>query len=288
MEIVNKIQIGSDLYDIVDNEGRVKISNIENKVSVLETNTNNLLNIANNKNGIYRGKDLGTITVDNVENFFTTHEISNSKFTDLFLGDTFIIKDGTYNVRWVIAGFNTEYNKGDTALQKGHISVIPATHITTSYMNDTNTTVGGYKGSYMHTTKLPEITSNLENVLGNHILTHRCLVSNAVSADALGNGGVGWKGASSGWEWTDCKLTLMTEVQVYGATIFSSGGYDIGEGANKLPIFNFINHCQLGRYWFWLRSVASSTDFCNAGSYGLAYCYGASLVGNVRPLMLLG
>lgn len=274
MSDISKIQLGSALYDISDITARGAIDEIR-------------LN-AINRNCIYRGKDLGTITASNIETFFTNHKVSTGEFTDLYVGDTFVIQDGTYNKRYVIAGFDTEYNKGDTALTKHHISVIPVDYITTSYMNETNTTVGGYKGSYMHTTKLPEIATQLKTVLGSHLLTHRCLLSNAISADAYSAAGAGWKGSSSGWEWVDCELVLLTEVQVYGSTVFASSGYDIGEGASKLPLFNFINHVRLSRAWFWLRCVASSTNFCDAGGAGYAYYAGASNVGNVRPLMLLG
>lgn len=274
MSDISKIQLGSALYDISDITARGAIDEIR-------------LN-AINRNCIYRGKDLGTITASNIETFFTNHKISTGEFTDLYVGDTFVIQDGTYNVRYVIAGFDTEYNKGDTALTKHHISVIPVSYITTSYMNETNTTVGGYKGSYMHTTKLPEIATQLKTVLGSHLLTHRCLLSNAISADAYSAAGAGWKGSSSGWEWVDCELVLLTEVQVYGSTVFASSGYDIGEGASKLPLFNFVSHVRLSRAWFWLRCVASSAYFCHADAAGLADYYYASYVSGVRPLMLLG
>lgn len=288
MEDINKIQIGSDIFNLVDANGRALINSLNDRTTTLESNVDALMLNSVNKNVIYRGKDLGIITVDNIENFFKMHEISSGKFTDLFVGDTFTIKDGTHNVKWVIAGFNTEYNKGDTALTKNHIAVFPLYNLGTSYMNETNTTAGGYKGSYMHTTKLPEIANNLRKALGTHMLSHRCLLTTSVSDDAFANGGSGWKGASNNWDWADCELVLMTEVQVYGSTVFSSSGYDTGEGAMKLPIFNFVNHVKFARYWFWLRSVASSTCFCFANYHGNAYYGNASLVSYVRPLMLLG
>ena len=288
MENISKIQIGSEIFSVVDENGRALINSLIDRATTLESNVDALMLNSVNKNAIYRGKDLGVVSADNVENFFKVHEISSGKFTDLFVGDTFTIKDGTHNAKWVIAGFNTEYNKGDTALQKNHITVFPLYNLGTSYMNETNTTAGGYKGSYMHTTKLPEIADNLRKALGTHMLSHRCLLTTSVSADAFANGGSGWKGASNNWEWTDCELVLMTEAQVYGSTVFSSSGYDTGEGAMKLPIFNFVNHVKFGRYWFWLRSVASSTYFCDADGSGDANCYDASSVSGVRPLMLLG
>ena len=98
MSDISKIQIGSALYDINDATAR-------NDIEAVTLN-------AVNRNGIYRGKDLGTITASNIETFFTNHKVSTGEFTDLYVGDTFVIQDGTYNKRYVIAGFDTEYNTG--------------------------------------------------------------------------------------------------------------------------------------------------------------------------------
>ena len=274
MSDISKIQIGSALYDINDATAR-------NAIEAVTLN-------AVNRNGIYRGKDLGTITASNVETFFSNNKISTGEFTDLYLGDTFVIQDGTYNTRYLIAGFDPRYNKGDTALTKHHIGCIPVSYVKTARMNETNTTVGGYYNSEMHQVTLPEIATQLKTVLGTHLLTHRCLLSNAMTADTLSMAGAGWKGASTNWAWYDCEIVLLSEVEVYGSTVLSSSFYDIGEACQQLPVFQFIHHSKLARNWFWLRCVASSTYFCRAASGGRADCTHASNVRGVRPLILLG
>lgn len=240
-------------------------------------------------NSHYRGKDLGTITSSNIDSFLSEHEVSTGKFTDIYVGDKITIWDGTYNKVWVVAGLDTEYNRGDTALATHHISLIPETYLITARMNASNTTEGGYTSSEMHTTTLPTIVTNLQNALGTHLLKRRVLLTTSISTTAASGAGAGWVGSSNNWAWTDAYATLMSEVQVYGAAVFGSSGYDVGEACQQLPIFKFINHVRLARVRFWLRAVTSATTFAFADGNGSAGSYYASHsdVG-VRPLIVIG
>ena len=247
-------------------------------------------------NGIYRGKNLGNFTsTAELETFLSNHEIATGNFTDLYLGDYFTIQDGTYNANWMIAGFDTEFYKGWLVdgssdvqwINQHHITLIPRTPLFNAQMNSTNTTSGGYKGSAMHTSTLPTVVSNLQTVLGTHLLKRYALLSSAVDttrSNMYGTAG----GASSSWEWTEVYATLPSEVQIYGSTTWSSSGYDTGEACMKLPVFNFINHIQFSRWYFWLRGVASSSNFCVAGNDGRAGSWGASNSGGVRPVICIG
>ena len=247
-------------------------------------------------NGIYRGKNLGTFTsTTELETFLADHEVSSGNFTDLYLGDYITIQDGTYNANWMIAGFDTEFYKGWLVdgssdvqwITQHHITLIPRIPLFNAQMNSTNTTSGGYKGSAMHTSTLPTVVSNLQTVLGAHLLKRYALLSNAVDttrSNMFGTAG----GASSSWEWTEVYATLPSEVQIYGSTIWSSSGYDTGEACMKLPVFNFINHVQFSRWSFWLRGVASSGDFCDASGGGDAIAWDASGSGGVRPVICIG
>ena len=247
-------------------------------------------------NGIYRGKNLGTFTsTAELETFLANHEITTGNFTDLYLGDYFTIQDGTYNANWMIAGFDTEFYKGWLVdgssdvqwITQHHITLIPRVPLFNAQMNSTNTTSGGYKGSAMHTSTLPTVVSNLQTVLGTHLLKRYALLSTAVDttrSNMYGTAG----GASSSWEWTEVYATLPSEVQIYGSTIWSSSGYDTGEACMKLPVFNFINHVQFSRWGFWLRGVASSSNFCLASYSGLATTWGASNSVGVRPVICIG
>ena len=240
-------------------------------------------------NGIYRGKNFGTFTsLSAVEQFLSDHGVSTGLFNDLYLGDYFKVQDGTYNVEWEIAGFDTYYQKGDTAFTNHHIALIPKTNLLTSKMNDTNDTTGGYYNSYMHQSVIPTIDTNLATILGNHLLARRALLSNAMNKDLTSGAGAGWMGSTTGWGWYTVKSCLMSEVAVYGSKVSSSSLYDIGEDCERLPIFQFKGHSYT-RQWFWLRAVVSASYFAVSYYYGLAAYVGASNAGGgVRPLICVG
>ena len=240
-------------------------------------------------NGIYRGKNLGTFsTLAEFEAFLTAHNVSSGLFTDLYLGDYFTLKDGTYNKEWEIAGFDTYLHKGDTEMTKHHLALIPKTNLLTSYMNATNDTTGAYYNSYMHQTVIPKVDTAMANILGSHLLERRALLANAMTKDIASGAGAGWTGASSGWAWYTVKSCLLSEVAVYGSKVFSSSFYDVGEDCERLPIYQFKGHSYT-RQWFWLRAVASSSDFALASDAGNAGNTSASNSdGGVRPLICVG
>ena len=263
---------------------KIQIGNINNDTALLAATGTGL-----NHNGIYRGKNFGTfLSVSAVENFLTAHKVSSGVFEDLYLGDYFRLQDGTYNVEWEIAGFDTYYQKGDTAFTNHHIALIPKTNLLTSKMNDTNDTTGGYYNSYMHQSVIPTIDTNLATILGNHLLARRALLSNAMNKDLTSGAGAGWMGCTTGWDWYTVKSCLMSEAAVYGSKVFSSSFHDVGEDCERLPIFQFKGHSYT-RQWFWLRAVASASNFAYANHAGGAYTYSASAAGGgVRPLICVG
>ena len=240
-------------------------------------------------NGIYRGKNFGTFTsVSAVQQFLSDHGVSTGLFNDLYIGDYFKIQDGTYNVEWEIAGFDTYLHKGDSDFATHHLALIPKTNLTNSKMNDTNDTTGGYYNSYMHQSVIPTIDTNLATILGNHLLARRALLSNAMNKDLTSGAGAGWMGSTTKWSWYTVKSCLMSEVAVYGSKVSSSSFFDIGEDCERLPIFSFKGH-SYSREWFWLRAVASSANFARANSFGFANADTASTAaGGVRPLICVG
>jgi hypothetical protein len=82
----------------------------------------------------------------------------------------------------------------------------------------------------------------------------------------------------------------MSEVEVYGSTVWSSSGYDTGTGCVQLPLFAFSKKAVNNRSaYYWLKDVASSAHFCLVDSNGSAYYDTASSTGSyVRPRFVLG
>lgn len=248
-----------------------------------------------------------------------------SLFEDIFVGDYWQMsraitapdQDSQYattGTDWVtIAGIDTLFWTGDqsTGVNYHHLVMVPGkgytdakNHFGRKRMNSTNTTVGGYVASEMHTTTIGEVVSAgstatgatinqqlFAEFSGSHPLklkTTRELLTNQMTATLVNRLGSA-DGASSGWAWTSVQACLMSEVEVYGSTVFSSSGYDVGSGCLQLPLFRekrALNN--RGSYW-WLRAVASSAYFCYVHSNGRANYSGASGTGAyVRPRFVLG
>ena len=275
---------------LLNETGLQMVTALNNITSAL--NSEGVMNVLNTQglshNGIYRGKNLGTFnSLAEFEAFLDEHKVSSGLFTDLYLGDYFTLKDGTYNKEWEIAGFDTYLHKGDTEMTKHHLALIPKTNLLTSYMNATNDTTGAYYNSYMHQTVIPKVDTAMANILGSHLLERRALLANAMTKDIASGAGAGWTGASSGWAWYTVKSCLLSEVAVYGSKVFSSSFYDVGEDCERLPIFQFKGHSYT-RQWFWLKAVASSSDFADAYYGGYAATNASTSYGGVRPLICVG
>ena len=242
-------------------------------------------------NGLYRGKDL----TEYFESGEMSAAIAAGTFEDIYPGD-YIIKsvtiDGTTysNVKWIVMDLDYHLHAGDTETTAHHVVLMPETTLGTQAMNATNITTGGYVGSVMWTTHIPKVVTGIEAAFGDtHVLSHRELLTNTVDANAKSAAYNGWTGAASNWAWADVKVNLCNEPMVYGSRHASSSFYDGGECTKQLAAFN-LNHglrCSK-RQWWWLRAVATSTNFATVGHNGDASGNLASDAGGgVRPYFLL-
>ena len=85
----------------------------------------------------------------------------------------------------------------------------------------------------------------------------------------------------------------MSEVNVYGTTVWSSSGYDVGIDNRQYAIFQlkpeFINSYENVRFHYWLKSVSGATRFADVSSIGESSGgWGASHALGVRPRFLIG
>lgn len=241
-------------------------------------------------NSIYRGADLtsywnsGQMSAD----------IQAGNFSNIYPGD-YILKDITIdgttysNVKFIIMDLDYHLHCGDTETTAHHVAIMPEEQLGTAQMNSSHTTTGGYVGSAMWTTHIPKVVAGFEAAFGAaHILEHRELLSNAIDANVKSNAYDGWSGAASNWAWTSVKANLANENMVYGAPVLSSSFYDTGECNSQLAAFR-LNHGLIcsKRYWWWLRSVAYSSNFCDVDGNGSAGSRGAAASNGVRPIALL-
>ena len=225
--------------------------------------------------------------------------VADNDFSDIFIGD--IIERDTPAIsvtnfaakaktQYAVIGINSLKNHGDTPkLQnKPHLVMIPLDGLGNAYMNATNITTGGYKDSYMNTTVMPAVVTALESAFGaNHVLQTREYITNTVTSTVASRAGLGWQGGSTAGEWSDQKAILMTELEAYGATPFSSSAYDnigLNEQLPGMKLDRIMNR----RFNRWLRSVCSSLSFCIVYAYGYPFYGYASNVNVVCPRFAIG
>lgn len=266
---------GTEQMLIHDGNG-VKVITVENLHKGLQTDIDSVRNVladgAAAHNCIYRGKNLGTsVTAEQYA------AISSGKFTDLYIGDYWVIKGVTYRM----AAFDYYYNCGDTNFTKHHVVIVPDTSLYKAQMNTSNVTTGGYTGSAMYKSNLAQAKTTIKAAFGSaHVLTKRELLTNAVNGNT-----------PSGWAWFDSDVELMNEVQAYGSVAWGAhdgNGYNVASGDGQFPLFMFDRTKLHNREDYWLRDVASAPSFSFVSSHGYAVAYLASYSYGVRPAFCIG
>lgn len=266
---------GTEQMLIHDGNG-VKVITVENLHKGLQTDIDSVRNVladgAAAHNCIYRGKNLGTsVTAEQYA------AISSGKFTDLYIGDYWVIKGVTYR----IAAFDYYYNCGDTNFTKHHVVIVPDTSLYKAQMNTSNVTTGGYTGSAMYKSNLAQAKTTIKAAFGSaHVLTKRELLTNAVNGNT-----------PSGWAWFDSDVELMNEVQAYGSVAWGAhdgNGYNVASGDGQFPLFMFDRTKLHNREDYWLRDVASAPYFSNVSLNGRANGSDASDSLGVRPAFCIG
>lgn len=220
-------------------------------------------------NSIYRGKNIGTSVTA-----AQWAAIADGSFTDLYIGDYWVIGGVTYR----IAAFDYYLNSGDTRCTTHHVVIVPDTCLYNHVMNDTNITTGGYVGSKMYTEGLEQAKTTIKAAFSGHILSHRVYLTNAVA-----------DGHPSAGAWCDSEVDLMNEQMVYGGAIFMP----IANGStvytnyrvekSQFPLFAYEPSRICIRDNWWLRDVVTDSYFAFVDTYSNAYSYIASSTYGVRP-----
>lgn len=226
----------------------------------------------------YESTNLGTwSTASDVNTFFNkfNHDTNyQDGDTKLRVGNFITILDGTYNSVWEIAGFDMESNQmaaDSTTFDNGYgICFIPKTQLTTGQWNTSKTLEGGYNASNMHTSILPEVATNLKNILGTHIVNRNVLLSNSVDSSN--------KYYSNSYAWTTADATLLSVRQMNGSLSTYTNKYDEGEANYKLPIFN--SETLSTRLNYWTRCIYGVGY---GSAYRIWFIYDTGDPGNASP-----
>lgn len=209
----------------------------------------------------------------------------------LKVGDEKTINGRTY----VIADLNTM--KGTTTPQRvntNHVGLIVIPHVTQKWNAGGKTYEGadergaGYANCDLHyylvNTLLPLVKTDLG---ATNLISHNKLLTNAFNTTGYNRRGSN-TGCSSNWGWSaDQYISALSEVQVYGGTVWSSSGYDTGEACKQLDVFRHYNHTEIfGGELVWLRDVVDVNHAAFADNEGLANSQVPSIANYVAALIL--
>lgn len=292
------------------NQGRVLKNLLDNGQLTVNSNTKMEFykNVGDRKRLMLR--PTGPKDITSYYNDGTLWQRITDGFDDIYVGDFFNMgtpvsayeQTNTYQTTgssWVtIADFNLFYDKGDKNLVNVNtICCIPGKGLEGSYyfgrsrMNETNTTEGGYVATEMDritigniatSTTTPgstdSINQQLFNIFGSHLVTTRESLCNACT-----------NGSPSGWAWFDKQAMLLSEAEVYGTTVWSKSGYNIGVAWQQLALFQLYPRMVNNRSsYYWLKDIADASGFALVYGFGGAGTFGAGDADcYVRPRFIL-
>ena len=226
------------------------------------------------RRNIYRGKNFGAnVSAEQWK------AIKNGEFTNLFVGDYWIINNKTYR----IADIDYLYNCGDTAFTNHHLIIVPDTNMGNQRMNDSSITTGGYVGSKMRTEYMDKAKAEIKTDFGeSHILKYREILTIAME-----------NGKASGVEWNDCEIELMNERMVYGLCLnTTSDGDTVPRNftvcKTQLALFMLNPKAITTRYNYWLRDIVTAYDFAVSDINGCPDRSGAASSLGIRPFFAIG
>lgn len=232
-------------------------------------------------------------SLTDVNRFCNSYTHANN-YNGLMIGNRIQINDGTYNKLWYIAGFDLEHNRqasDGTTYDNGYgICLVPASGLLDDKWANSSSTPTSYIDSSIHNSILPVISSNLQNILGDHLINRNVLLNSAVTTN----------GYVSSYTWTTAYCTLMDQYQIDPIGINYGSGE--GEATYFIPLFRFIPNTTFlqdsGTHaHVWLRTPSGRTLITQYGYYE----YNVEIIGwnnnnltttignicNVRPLIYI-
>lgn len=215
---------------------------------------------ADTHNATYRGKSLGPFN----ETF--ANDINNGTFTNMWVGDSFVVNKHTYT----IAGFNYKCGHEENTELRNHLIMLTDV-LSTQNMNSSDTTTGGFAGTNLFKNYFPQIESQLQTDFGKHLLTFNSYLSTSVDSNGAPNNG----------QWFNVKACLCNSAMWRGSPSKYSNNtngtkYNLGDETEQLPLMKIHEAAQAGTSnATWLRDISSSTDFVIVNSSGSDNEWGA-------------
>lgn len=222
----------------------------------------------------FRGNNLGSVLTDDQK-----EEIGLNRFHNLFLGDYWEIGGN----KWRIYDFNYWNSVGTINAYVPHLIIVPDYTIGSAVpmMQNTDSTDGGYKNSYVKTDVLPSILDDINALFGESNILNRSVAMSTSASDGIVN-------SSAIFE---SKIDIMNELMVYGSRIHSpSCTFDYTMDKTQLSLFQLYPPMIVARVpgerrGYWLRDISSSSRFCAVSLVGMSYTIPSSNAetGYIRP-----
>ena len=124
------------------------------------------------------------------------------------------------------------------------------------------------------------------------MLTYRAFHSSGMNGVGVNRFGEA-AGVASEKKIVSRKIDLMSEINVYGVSIWSSSGFDVGLDNQQFSLFRLkpeLKNATLnGTYYnYWLKDIANKFGFVFSGGWGESEYANASAELAIRPSFLLG
>lgn len=205
-------------------------------------------------------------------------DISGNEYTEKF--------SATHTGSFMTGHLDYYLGCGDTKLATHSALMFPTNQLFTCCMNKTNTTAGGYPGTYYRKYAMARANAIVKACFGaDHVLSHRICLPNAFNANGIATG--------DAWHTSICDA--MNEFMVYGCRHFgpsyewTADSYLFTESRSQIAAFAHKPSLAVppSGQWRWLRDPVSAAYFALVNHVGHSGRNDASHVGGVWPAFLI-
>lgn len=232
----------------------------------------------------YRSNKVGASNLTNAwYNGTLKSEIAAGNFSNVKPGDYIVGTDSGSS--YIVVGFDSYYETGANGshFMKHHLVMMAARTNTdmaniSNKMNTSATTSGGYVGSAMFTTWLPDYVEDyLTPDFGENLLTFPLRLSNATSS-----------GKSSNNAWQNVQAAIPCEKEVVGCLVFGNE-QDMGNSVNQFPLFKqYTINNMYPNTTIQLRDIANGSNYSLLSGNGYVANLSAANISNVKPVFCIG